>query len=151
MRKCFFLKVYDIFGSSKNSDFPKENQWFLRFRRFRYRTVFVSYFPRLGPPRRPQKPFKRSPKSSSEEYQMKLRLERAFKIASKIDFGSKSIPRLPPNRLQNRFQSGLPLGSPSHTIFWGCKRLLSSILDNFGIDLGPPWEWFWTLKWCQIH
>ena len=29
--------------------------------------------------------------------------------------------------------------------------VLSSILDHFGSDLGPPWERFWTPKWCQIH
>ena len=37
-----------------------------------------------------------------------------------------------------------PLGS-----WW--KLLFRSILDHFGSDFGPPWEGFWTPKWCQIH
>ena len=112
-----FLEVYDTSGNGKNSDFPKENQWFSRFRRFRYRIVFVSYFPRLGPLRRPQKSFKWSPKSSSEEYQMKLRLERAFKIVSKTDFGSKMIPQSSPKSLPKSFPKVIALGSPSEGIF----------------------------------
>ena len=43
-----------------------------------------------------QKPFKRRPKSTSEGYQIQLRLERSFIIASKTDLGSKMTPQTAP-------------------------------------------------------
>ena len=142
MIKGLFFEVYDTSGNSKNSDFPYENKGFSRFRRFRNSIVFLSFIPRLGPPRSSQKPLKRSPKSSSEGYQMKLRLERAFKIASKTDFGSKMIPQSTPKSFPKSFQKVIPLGSPSGGKSSSCKTLLGSILDHFGSDFGPLWDRF---------
>ena len=45
--------------------------------------------PLFGSLGRSQKPLKRSPKSISEGYQIQLRLERSFIIASKTDLASK--------------------------------------------------------------
>ena len=71
---------------------------------------------------------------------MKLRLERAFKIASKTHFVSKMMPQGTPKSLPKSLQKVIPLGVHREGILSCCKTLLSSILDRFGSDLGPPWE-----------
>ena len=60
------------------------------------------FFGSLG---RSQKPLKRSPKSTSEGYQIQLRLERSFIIASKTDLGSKMTPQTAPKSVP---KSGFP-------------------------------------------
>ena len=71
---------------------------------------------------------------------MKLRLERAFKIVSKTDFGSKMIPQTAPKSLPKSVPKVIPLGSHLDRISSHCKTVLSLILYNFGSDLGLPWE-----------
>ena len=68
---------------------------------------------------------------------MKLRLERAFQIASKIDFYPKLAPRPPPNRFQNHFQRWIYLG-PERLDF---LRLQEAVK----FDFKPFWEGFRTL------
>ena len=104
--------------------------------------VSLLFTPSFGPPMRCPKPFKMNPKSTSEGYQIRLLFAKAFKIASKTNFGSnmtsQSSPKSAPNRLKQI--SARPLEA---------KTQFRSILDLFGSDLGPHWGPFWTSTWCQ--
>ena len=104
--------------------------------------VFLLFTPSFWPPMRCQKPFKMSPKSTSEGYQIRLLFAKAFKIASKINFGSNMTSRGSPKSTPNRSKQGIARPLEANTQF-------RSILDLFGRDLGPHWGRFWTLTWCQ--
>ena len=72
---------------------------------------------------------------------MKLRLERAFKIASKTDFGSKMIPQSTPKSLPKSLQKVIPKIQkviPSVFNFFNLR-------DAFKFDFRPLWKRFWTL------
>ena len=79
----FLWKINDFEGSAINVSLP--------------------FTPSFGPSMRYQKPFKMSPTSTSEGYQIRLLFSKAFKIASKTDFCSKitsqSSSKSVPNRL----------------------------------------------------
>ena len=103
-------------------------------------------------------------KASSEEEQNKLPFERAFKIASEINFGfkmtSQSASKLFPKSVQ---KWSLPIGARHHDArrLWdGQERSwtpLGSILEpqlvsnHFRSDFGFHWDRFWSSNWCQNH
>ena len=150
-RRRLLFEVYGISWGSKNSDFPKENQWFLRFRRFRCRIVFLPYFPRLGPPRKPQKPWILIKKNYFFGSERRFFLKGLVRSHPRSIFGPKWAPRPPPNRFQNRFKSGVPLLIASWVNFFRLQKALSSTLDHFGSDFGPYWDRFWIHNWFQKH
>ena len=84
-----------------------------------------------------QKPLKMSPTSTSEGYHIKLCFEKAFKIASEVDFDSKMASQTPPKSAPNRWLE-------ASAWFFEAKTLFTSILDVFWSDLGPHWEQFWN-------
>ena len=104
--------------------------------------VFLLFSPSFWAHMRYQKPFKMSPKSTSEGYQIRLLFTKAFKIASKINFGSNMTSRGSPKSTPNRSKQNVARPLKAKTQF----RL---ILDLFGSDLGPHWGPFWTSTWCQ--
>ena len=65
--------------------------------------VFLLFTPSFGPPMRCPKPFKMSPKSTSEVYQIRLLFAKALKIVSKTDFDSKMTSQSSPKSVPNRF------------------------------------------------
>ena len=104
--------------------------------------VSLLFTPSFGPPMRCPKPFKMSPKSTSEGYQIRLLFAKAFKIASKTNFGSIMTSQGSPKSIPNRSKQGIARPLEAKTQF-------RSILDLFGSDLGPHWGPFWTSTWCQ--
>ena len=104
--------------------------------------VFLLFSPSFWAHMRCQKPFKMSPKSTSEGYQIRLLFAKAFKIASKTNFGSIMTSQGSPKSTPNRSKQGIARPLEAKTQF-------RSILDLFGSDLGPHWGPFWTSTWCQ--
>ena len=103
--------------------------------------VFLLFSPSFWAHMRCQKPFKMSPKSTSEGYQIRLLFAKAFKIASKINFGSIMTSQGSPKSTPNRSKQGRARPLEAKTQF-------RSILDLFGSDLGPHWGPCWTSTWC---
>ena len=87
--------------------------------------------PLFGSFGRSQKPFKRSPKSISEGYQIRLIFAKAFKIASKTDFDSKMTSQSPSKRLPKRHQN-LPETpkAPPDLRFCLISRLILQLLQK---------------------
>ena len=106
--------------------------------------VFLLFTPSFWPPMRCQKPFKMSPKSTSEGYQIRFLFAKASMIASSIDFGSKMTSQTTPKSVKKLF---LTLGAPPLE----ATTQFRSILDPFGSDLGPHWGRFWKPEWLQNH
>ena len=76
---------------------------------------------------------------------MKLRLERAFKIASKTHFGSKMIPQSTPKSLPKSLQK--VIAKIQKVIASGSEFIL--LQEAFKFDFRQFWERFWTL-WLAI-